>query len=149
MSTPYIFHRASGWYPIELSDDATARVNALANPGTISVENVLTGETVWRAPVITGAEMIVIERQRQISKEGYDQKHDDEHADCELISAALSYAVMARDQITHGDKADPGFVCEMYWPFESASWKPKDRIHNLTIAGALIAAEIDRLQRLK
>ena len=36
------------------------------------------------------------------------------------------------------------------WPFEDAAWKPShDPVKNLVKAGALIAAEIDRLQRQK
>jgi len=36
------------------------------------------------------------------------------------------------------------------WPWEREAWKPsEDPIRNLVKAGALIAAEIDRLQRLK
>jgi hypothetical protein len=148
MSTPYIFHRASGWYPIELADDGVARANALSNPGTISVENAVTGETVWRADVVTGTELISIERQRQISKEGYTQQHDDERSGGTLVTAAIAYAIAAQRQF-HLGKIDLDFVREMYWPFEARSWKPKDQIHNLTVAGALIAAEIDRLQRAK
>lgn len=149
MSTPYIFHRASGWYPIDLPDDAAARANALTNPGTISIENAITGETVWRADVVTGAEMISIERVRQISKEGYSQEHDDSHTGGELVTAAIAYATAAQRQQFYRNKADLDFVREMYWPFEAKWWKPKDQIHNLVIAGALIAAEIDRLQRKK
>lgn len=144
----YIFHRASGWYPIDLPDDAAARFGALANPGTTSVENAATGEVVWRATVITGAEMISIERQRQISKEGYTQEHDDERSGGTLVTAAIAYAIAAQRQF-HFGKIDLDFVGEMYWPFGAGSWKPKNQIHNLTVAGALIAAEIDRLQRQK
>lgn len=33
------------------------------------------------------------------------------------------------------------------WPFDPPSWKPGDRVRELVKAGALIAAEIDRLTR--
>ncbi|MHB8109688.1 MAG: hypothetical protein ACYDHW_06620 [Syntrophorhabdaceae bacterium] len=33
----YIFHRAEGWYPIDLANDQQAIENALINPGTIKV----------------------------------------------------------------------------------------------------------------
>lgn len=39
----------------------------------------------------------------------------------------------------------------MMWPFSQEWWKPTpdDRIRELAKAGALIAAEIDRLQRMQ
>jgi hypothetical protein len=36
-----------------------------------------------------------------------------------------------------------------WWPWSFEWWKPKDRIRNLVRAGALIAAEIDRLQAMQ
>ena len=32
------------------------------------------------------------------------------------------------------------------WPWAQDFWKPKDQLRNLVMAGALIAAAIDRLQ---
>jgi hypothetical protein len=49
-AVPYIFIRAEMFYPIELRDDADAVANALCNPGTLRVENGITGRTVWQAP---------------------------------------------------------------------------------------------------
>lgn len=43
----YTFHRASGWYPVELSSDEEACRNALCNPGTEKVVNEISGETIW------------------------------------------------------------------------------------------------------
>lgn len=47
MNTIYIFHRADGWYPLELKDDAEAKANAQCNPGTLKVENAATGQVIW------------------------------------------------------------------------------------------------------
>lgn len=44
----YIFHRAEGFYPIELPDDKTALDCVPLNPGTLKVENAVTGETIWQ-----------------------------------------------------------------------------------------------------
>lgn len=52
----YIFIRADMFYPIELRDDDDARANAECNPGTVRVENALTGETVWPVPLNAEAE---------------------------------------------------------------------------------------------
>lgn len=43
----YTFHRVGGFYPLELADNATARQNAIANPGTIKVVNEATGAKVF------------------------------------------------------------------------------------------------------
>lgn len=109
----------------------------------------------------TGAERIAAERQRQIEKEGYTAEHDDNHHDCgELALAAALYAspvrLYAQQSRLHGGMTffDP-------WPWES--WhdkrRPRGQIENprktprarrirmLERAGALIAAEIDRLLR--
>lgn len=45
--TPYIFHRTGHFYLLELADDKEARANAECNPGTVKVENMLTGKIVW------------------------------------------------------------------------------------------------------
>ena len=104
----------------------------------------------------TGIELIAAERERQITAEGWSAAHDDEHPLGELSQAAACYADIA-GSIMHGAKvADiKGYYCDCtgpnpQWPFEDAAWKPsQDPVKNLVKAGALIAAEIDRLQRQK
>lgn len=94
----------------------------------------------------TGIELIAAERQRQIAKEGWTSGHDDKHKDEELSKAAAAYAFVPfmKDEIRYGYKAP-----DAMWPFKVQYWKPvpEDRIKELVKAGALIAAEIDRLQR--
>lgn len=98
----------------------------------------------------TGAQMIIDERSRQIEKEGWSSAHDDGHDMGELAEAAISYACLAIAQVMGEPKADYVNNHENWsqWPFDAEWWKPShDPILNLTKAGALIAAEIDRLQR--
>jgi hypothetical protein len=104
---------------------------------------------------MTGAELIMLERQRQITEEGYDQEHDDEHVPMTygrhtvmpLLDAAASYLLAARTQVRHPQATKPGVPAG--WPWLNAHWKPGAApVLNLAKAGALIAAEIDRLQRL-
>jgi hypothetical protein len=95
----------------------------------------------------TGVELIAAERQRQVEVEGFDAQHDDEHDGGSLGRAAVCY-------ITYEDKKKyqirPDDRAPAYWPWEPESWRPSpDKIRNLVKAGALIAAEIDRLQRAK
>ena len=97
----------------------------------------------------TGAELIAEERQRQIEKEGWTPEHDAEHNNNELAVAAASYAMpqAARTYMIVPD----GQYLPIFWPFDARWWKPcpDDRIKELTKAGALIAAEIDRLLKIK
>lgn len=90
---------------------------------------------------MNGAELIAGERQRQIEVEGWTRKHDDEHFDGALAYAAASYTLST---IGHPQLA------ENLWPWDESWWKPtpQDRTRSLVKAGALIAAEIDRLMRL-
>jgi hypothetical protein len=81
---------------------------------------------------MNGVQKIAAERMRQIEDEKWTPEHDDEHDEEELASAAVAYAWNNPDM----------------WPWESERWKPSnDPIRNLVKAGALIAAEIDRLER--
>jgi hypothetical protein len=86
----------------------------------------------------SGVERIAAERQRQVDAEGWTPEHDDRHDRMELRAAAFGYLGAVRC-----DQAVP-----MGWPFEPEAWKPSDdSVRNLARAGALIAAEIDRILR--
>lgn len=89
---------------------------------------------------MNGVELIAAERTRQVGVEGWSPEHDDEHGDGELAVAAACYAVPRGSVAASAARAQ-------HWPFEPEAWKPGDRIRELAKAGALIAAEIDRLQR--
>ena len=90
---------------------------------------------------MNGTELIAQERQRQIEVEGWTPEHDDEHDCGEMAAAGASYALFDPSML-EGDW-EPSF-----WPWDKKWWKPSEyQIRNLVKAGALIAAEIDRLQR--
>lgn len=94
----------------------------------------------------TGIELITEERQRQIEKEGWTAKHDAEHVYGELAAAAECYLLELRARNLRGEtvKSPPPA-----WPWHRDWWKPSgDPVKNLIKAGALIAAEIDRLNAL-
>ncbi len=92
----------------------------------------------------TGAELIAEERTRQIEVEGWTPQTDDRHQRGELLDAALSYSRVAIN-VGHPAMNNP----PREWPWASCWWKPSpDKVRNLVKMGALIAAEIDRLQRL-
>lgn len=89
--------------------------------------------------------LIAAERERQVSDEGWTPEHDDRHDDRSLITAAVCY-VAPDDPIVHNE-AGQSYVVPRSWPWEPSAWKPSYRLRDLVKAGALIAAEIDRLMR--
>jgi hypothetical protein len=96
--------------------------------------------------VTNGPELIATERIRQIEVEGWTPEHDRAHGDNDsLAMAAVSYATPARLR----QSPLPG-MAPLTWPWLERYWKPcpDDRIRELVKAGALIAAEIDRLLAL-
>ena len=112
----------------------------------------------------TGIELIAKERKRQIEEEGWSLEHDDRLTDGSLAAAAVCYAtperVYVRKKVDHdilfadpwlwtetwdkrleyGDVSIPGIP-------DPSTYSAKERIDLLIKAGALIAAEIDRIQR--
>lgn len=94
----------------------------------------------------TGVEIIADERKRQIEVKGWTEEYDSLYCDGELSNAAACYAMRKEcREIFLPDERD-SILCEL-WPFEDKWWKPTpdDRIRELAKAGALIAAEIDRI----
>lgn len=89
-----------------------------------------------------GIALIATERVRQRAIEGeyYTDDHDDEHSHEELAELAALYATPASIRKACSDHMSDDVVD---W-FKPSSW---DRIRELIKAGALCAAEIDRLQR--
>jgi len=104
---------------------------------------------------VPGTKLIEYERERQISEEEYDSAHDAEHDGGELADAAAVYACCAAAMVRGAsleELAEPmidAFDSMLTWPWDKEWFKPtEDPIRALVKAGALIAAEIDRLQRL-
>jgi hypothetical protein len=100
---------------------------------------------------MNGIEWIAAERRRQIEAEGWTPEHDDQHQDSELAFAACYYAMpcmIVRHCGEHLCPIVPGdFFKETGWDQKWAKRDKKGRIQRLAVAGALIAAEIDRLKR--
>lgn len=92
-----------------------------------------------------GAQLITEERARQIEAEGFGPEHDANHGRGELASAAVCYALLhANYPIRDGWK-----MVGCFWPWDDEYWKPRTPVENLVRAGALIAAEIDRLHLVR
>jgi hypothetical protein len=87
------------------------------------------------------------ERRRQVEAEGWSQEHDDEHACDEIAAFACFYAMppAARDW----DASSTGYGSALGEAILPEGWQPKtgDRRRELVKSGALILAEIERLDR--
>ena len=96
---------------------------------------------------MTGVELIAQERQRQVEEEGWTPEHDAGHRPGHLSAAAASYLDAGVEQIFHPWVETNKLDTRTDWPWDGEWWKPSDDpIRNLVKAGALIAAEIDRLR---
>lgn len=86
------------------------------------------------------------ERMRQITIEEFSREDDDGYTKGELATAASCYASVAGLAIQKGWPQTER-VSTSDWPFKRHWWKPTDPRRDLVKAGALIAAEIERLDR--
>ena len=94
-------------------------------------------------------ELIANERRRQVTEEGWTAEHDDEHADGQMLRAAVIYLHWGTDRQAPviDEETDPRDGIPEGWPWDARWWKPKDRLSNLVRAGGLCLAERDRLAR--
>lgn len=109
----------------------------------------------------SGIDLIAEERHRQLAKLGWSAGHDDEHDERELARAGLAYVenyvarwwvytnALCMSGVDNGPLTYKNEPVPESWPWDDKDWKPEDPMRDLVKAGALIAAEIDRLQRAK
>jgi len=100
---------------------------------------------------MNGIEMIAAERQRQVEVEGFDASHDaDAYHDMQQLAwCACYYAMPSELSLFEGGimiDVHPVAMFPYSWDSRWAKRDGKSRIRQLVVAGALIAAEIDRLQ---
>lgn len=137
---------ACGWRGVIITDDAGEVLSAegatFRCPGC--------GGTGWLSHhrKVDGVGRIQIERERQKYVEGHDDAHDDTHTKGDLSVYAAALAVEGTDARVD----DPvGRVCDGHrhdgWGLLAKHGD--DRVRCLEIAGALIAAELDRELRLR
>lgn len=88
----------------------------------------------------TGIARIAAERTRQIEQLNYTPEWDSGYNNKQLSQAAACYLLA---YINDNKEISKG------WPWYDTYWKPGDDIRMLEKAGALIAAEIDRLNNLE
>ncbi|MFY1855203.1 hypothetical protein ACOTBX_24690 [Achromobacter xylosoxidans] len=137
--------------------DRVVIANATSNPDLFqeAVRDLLAAVRMFRPAPAAGdaltaaARDVLAERQRQISVEGWEPERDDTYRHGELASAAASYAQCAGLQ-GEGATTENAFKTPFVenWPWSEAWWKPSaEPRRNLIKSGALILAEIERLDR--
>lgn len=151
---PYKPHKGARGYEVKVGVKAVAQhclkvdsvFIAAANPATVLalLDELETAEkriAELEARAFNPAILDVIaERQRQQSVEGWMPEHDDEHCNGELAMAAVCYINETGTVNRNGGKP-------WGWPWDASWWKPNARRRNLVKAGALILAEIERIDR--
>lgn len=85
---------------------------------------------------------VILERRRQVESEGWTAWSEDIHAGGDLARCAASYAINSTQYPKIKGAPIPG-----PWPWSRGLFRPQDRRSDLVKAGALILAEIDRLDR--
>jgi hypothetical protein len=88
---------------------------------------------------------LALERRRQVEQEGRAPEADDEHVLGELALAAATYAALSSAR-NDGAMSIASLGLKL-WPWRSSWLKPKGRRRDLVRAGALIVAELERLDR--
>lgn len=87
----------------------------------------------WRA-----RKLIEEARARQVARTSYDQAYEDSLLKGELVTAAGFY------------ESGEGATRPAKWPLKPEHWKPSsDRRKNLILAGVLLRAELERMERAK
>lgn len=140
----------TSWYPVGYGDMAGWQALAKRSPDKYRVET----RPLFASPpkpegIVDALRDIAAERQRQIESEGWTPEHDDKHDNAEMAWAAAAYSIglpRLSGSVQFGKRFLPWL--ERLWPWDLAWWKPTDRRRNLVKAGALILAEIERLDRV-
>lgn len=92
--------------------------------------------------VTAAAADVLAERQRQVTAEGWTPEHDDQHVNFEMAIAGGLYAISSADSHPKFRNSAPSA-----WPWDKKWWKQAGPRRDLVKAGALILAEIERIDR--
>lgn len=113
---------------------------------TDRAKGVIISNITWDALVAYASELeiqsqaakdVFAERRRQVEVEGWTPNRDDAYEDKQLRLAAACYALAHQVKVTIPN----------IWPWHHTWWKPTTDRRNLVKAGALILAEIERIDR--
>ena len=106
---------------------------------------------------LSGVKLIALERKRQLEEEGWNAHHDSRHEPGTLSMAGAQYARVASmwGKSLHKGTSRLETLMEIKdtapgsWPWSQDWWKPTpdDLLRQYAKAGALIAAEMDKIIR--
>lgn len=122
--------------------------------GILTIEDVKAACRNYIGRKTKGIDAIATERYRQISIEGFDANHDTFNKNNELSWAAIAYAMPKNLEIfidSTGIKLeiDRARIFPPSWQPYWFKLSPENRLKELAKAGALIAAEYDRIVNSK
>ncbi|MGY4876475.1 hypothetical protein ACLUEY_01160 [Vreelandella aquamarina] len=139
----------SGYIEIARFENENGALIVSVLPKTVFAMYLLGADPLYRGPYQSGYAIyteVYQERMRQTCSEGFSSRHDDNYIKGELARAAGSYASVAGTAIERGE-SDTSRALISSWPFDRNWWKPTNPRRDLVKAGALILAEIERLDR--
>lgn len=125
---------------IRFADDTMFKVSWLRPPGPNGTKLYAGVAPAGAGKLTKAARDLLAERERQVSAEGWTPEHDDKHGTA-LAMAASQYAMNAAWPASSGE-------VPALWPWGREWWKPSTPRRNLEKAGALILAEMERIDRL-
>ena len=111
----------------------------------IAADHAAFSETEYAKNAPASLQSVLAERIRQIQVHCFYPEQDEEYVNGDLAQAGACYAIEAAKQAPETE--DAMRLVPEAWPWMAASWRPHDQRRNLVKAGALILAEIDRLDR--
>ncbi|WP_025132173.1 hypothetical protein [Pseudomonas sp. PH1b] len=147
-----------GGMPAEINEQLLAWIVDQAFDGAIEDDSVIRdiyrliaqdhaafSETEYAKNAPASLRSVLAERIRQIQVACFYPEQDDEYIGGDLAIAAACYATEAFVQASEIEGVMR--IVPEAWPWMAESWRPRDQHRNLVKAGALILAEIDRLDR--
>lgn len=129
----------AGWHlngDIATWEEILPEINDIETPATDAFLAEVLAQVV-KSPS-NAVQSVIAERQRHQSAEGWTPEHDDQYSKSQLLWASSCYVLNA---------IHPFNRIPFDWPWTPEWWKPTNPRRDLVKAGALILAEIERIDR--
>ncbi|MBG4448676.1 hypothetical protein I5F71_03050 [Pseudomonas aeruginosa] len=136
------YHDGNVWH---WQGDGGDHLESLCCPVVIEPADLLAMHASSDQPLNKAAGDVLAERRRQVEAEGWTPEHDDQHDTGDMAAAAACYAMFEAKASYNFDPDGP--QTRWPWPWDMKWWKPRSHRENCIRAGALILAEIERLDR--
>ena len=127
---------AARYMPKSIAEQCRSTFKLAISAASSTPSKIAGAEKSQNAVHTKAAHDVLAERRRQVEVEGRMPERDDKYGNEELGHAAACYVLYG----------DPDCQPDL-WPWPRHWWKPRDHRTNLVRAGALVLAEIERLDR--